>query len=238
KNFGFSKLLVVSPSFDINNDDCRKYAMHAQEIIENAEIFENFEDAIRNIDYVVGTTSKDSKHEKHHLRKAIDVRKFAKEIYKIEGKVGIAFGREDYGLLNEELKKCDLIVKIPTTKEYPSLNLSHAVSILLYEIFMNKYKERKKVLADGKEKEKLYEFFRILLDEIDYPEHKKENTEIMFRRIIGRAMLSKWEYHTLMGVFKKAINAAKKNNYFDKSFIILLYSSAILLASSSLFLST
>lgn len=210
KNFGFRNLYVVSPSFDINSDDCRKYAMHAQEIIDNAKIFENFEDAIKDIDYVVGTTSKDSRHEKHHLRKAIDVRKFAKEIYKIEGKIGIAFGREDYGLLNEELKKCDLIVKIPTSKEYPSLNLSHAVSILLYELFMNKYRERKRVLADGKEKEKLYEFFKILLEEIDYPKHKRENTEIMFRRIIGRAMLSKWEYHTLMGVFKKAINSARK----------------------------
>lgn len=210
KNFGFNKLYVVSPSFDINNDDCRKYAMHAQEIIDNAEIFENFEDAVKDIDYVVGTTSKDSKNEKHHLRKAIDVRKFAREIYKIEGNIGIVFGREDYGLLNEELKKCDLIVKIPASKEYPSLNLSHAVNILLYELFMNKYKERKRVLADGKEKEKLYEFFRILMEEVNYPEHKRENTEIMFRRIIGRAMLSKWEYHTLMGVFKKAINAVKK----------------------------
>ncbi|MBC7080681.1 MAG: RNA methyltransferase [Thermoplasmatales archaeon] len=210
KNFGFKKLIVVSPSFDIDSDDCRKYAMHAQEIIDNAKISGRFEDAIKEMDYVVGTTSKESKHEKHHLRKAIDSREFAKEIYKIEGNVGIVFGREDYGLLNEELKKCDLIVKIPTSKEYPSLNLSHAVSILLYELFIHKRKQRKRILADGKEKEKLYEFFRILLEEVDYPEHKKENTEIMFRRIMGRAMLSKWEYHTLMGVLKKAINAVKK----------------------------
>jgi len=61
------------------------------------------------------------------------------------------------------------------------------------------------VLIDGKEKEKLYEFFDKLLDAINYPEFKKENTKILFRRVIGRAMLSKWEYHTLMGVFKKAI---------------------------------
>ena len=74
---------------------------------------------------------------------------------------------------------------------------------------MEKYEPPEFILADGREKEKMYEFFDRLLKAIKYPEHKMENTRIMFRRIMGRAMLSKWEYHTLMGVFKKAIQAAE-----------------------------
>ncbi len=210
KNFGFSNLILVSPKFSLDDEDCIKFAMHAYDIIEKAKVYDNFDEVVKKMDYVVGTSSIESKDDKHHLRKAFTARQFAKEIYKLDGKIGIAFGREDYGLLNEEIKKCDLLVKIPTSDEYPSLNLSHAVCIVLYELFVSKYNPVEINLADGKEKEKLYEFFEKLLDAINYPEHKKENTKILFRRVIGRAMLSKWEYHSLMGVFKKAIQSLKK----------------------------
>ncbi len=207
KNFGFSKLIIVSPYFSLDDENCRKYAMHAQDILDQAKIVRNFEDALKIVDYMVGTSSIESKNDKHHLRKAFTVRKFAEEIKKMEGRIGIAFGREDFGLLNKEIKKCDLLVKIPTSESYPSLNLSHAVCIVLYELFLNLngYSPYEVVLANGKEKEKLYEFFNKLLDVIEYPDFKKERTKILFRRVIGRAMLSKWEYHALMGVFKKAI---------------------------------
>jgi len=49
-------------------------------------------------------------------------------------------------------------------------------------------------------------FFSELLDQINYPEHKKEKTQVMFKRVMGRAIPSKWEYHTLMGVLSKTLN--------------------------------
>lgn len=210
KNLGFSNLVIVNPAFNIQNDECRKFAMHAQDIIDNAIILKNFKEALSKVDYMAGTSAIESKNDKHHLRKSFTPKKFAEEIYKMEGKIGIAFGREDYGLLNEEIKDCDLLIKIPASDAYPTLNLSHAVCIVLYELFVNRYKPKEVLLADGKEKEKLYEFFDLLLQEINYPDFKMEKTSILFRRIIGRAMLSKWEYHTLMGVLKKAIQASRK----------------------------
>ncbi|KAA0003916.1 MAG: RNA methyltransferase [Thermoplasmata archaeon] len=203
-NFDFKDLLIISQSFIIT-DECRKMAVHAQKILDNARIVDSFDEALKNVDYMVGTSSIDTKSEKKHLRRAVSLKKFAQQIYDIEGKVGISFGREDYGLLNEEIKKCDLLVKIPTSETYPSLNLSHAVSIVLYELYSSQRKDIEPRLAGRIEKETLYAHFDKLLDAINYPEHKKENTKILFRRIIGRAMLSKWEYHTLMGVLKKAI---------------------------------
>lgn len=210
KNFDFSNLIIVNPSFDMEHDDCRKFAMHAQEIIDNAIVLETFKKALKKVDYMAGTSAIESKNDKHHLRKSFTPKKFAEEIYKMEGRIGIAFGREDYGLLNEEIKNCDLLIKIPASEVYPTLNLSHAVCIVLYELFVNRYEPKEVLLADGKEKEKLYEFFDLLLKEINYPDFKMEKTKILFRRIIGRAMLSKWEYHTLMGVLKKAIQASRK----------------------------
>jgi len=206
-NFGFNDLVIVSPSFTIDAE-CRKMAVHAQKILDNALILKSFDEALKHVDYMVGTSSIDTKSEKRHLRKAVSLKKFAQQIYDMEGKVGISFGREDYGLLNEEIKRCDILVKIPTDEAYPSLNLSHAVSIFLYEIYSSQplQEENNESRRAGRiEKETLYAHFDKLLDVINYPEHKKENTKILFRRIIGRAMLSKWEYHTLMGVLKKAM---------------------------------
>ena len=210
KNFGFQHMILVNPAFSLDDDECRKFAVHAQDILDNATILSHFDEAAVKMDYMVGTTSIESRNDKHHLRKAFLAKDVATDIYKISGNIGIAFGREDYGLLNEEIKNCDILVKIPTSDVYPSLNLSHAVCIVLYELFVSRHEPKELILADGKEKLKLYDFFDRLLNSTSYPEFKKESTNILFRRIIGRAMLSKWEYHTLMGVFKKSIEAGKQ----------------------------
>lgn len=136
---------------------------------------------------------------------------FAKKIFDVEGKVGLVFGREDYGLFNEEIADCDIMLKIPTSESYSSLNLSHAVTVVLYSIYLKKaYIPKRRRSLGSLEKEKLYEFFGQLLDDIDYPPHKKEHTKIMFKRIMGRAIPSKWEYHTLMGVFSKTLGKIKR----------------------------
>jgi len=169
------------------------------------------------MDYLAATSSIESKTDKKHLRNPIIIESFAKKIFELEGKVGLVFGREDYGLYNEEIAACDVMLRIPTSDSYLSLNLSHAVSLVLYSIYIKREfipKERRNI---GKiEKGKLYEFFSDLLEETNYPEHKKENTKIMFKRMMGRAMPSKWEYHTLMGVFSRALgkirNQKEKEN--------------------------
>ena len=124
---------------------------------------------------------------------------------------GLFFGREDYGLFNEEIAACDVMIRILTSESYPSLNLSHSVGLVLYSLYVKKNFPTKKKRKIGKiEKKKLFEFFSELLEEIDYPKHKKEKTKIMFRRVMGRSMPSKWEYHTLMGVFNKTLEKLRK----------------------------
>jgi len=202
-NFGLQDLIVVNPTCDIDTDECRKMAVHAQQIIDNATILSTFEEAAQQVDYLAGTSATISQSDKKHLRGALSVHDFARDIYSLEGVIGVAFGREDYGLFNHEIERCDLLVNIPTAGIYHSLNLAHATTIVLYELWIQQYKVAEPRYADRLEKEKLYHSFDNLLERIDYPEHKKKKTAIMFKRIIGRAMLSKWEYHTLMGVLKK-----------------------------------
>ena len=91
-----------------------------------------------------------------------------------------------------------------------SLNLSHAVGIVLYTLYLtaNESNDEKRSL-DKIEKRHLFNAFSSLLEEINYPEHKKEKTQVMFKRIMGRAFPSKWEYHTLMGVIRTAAEKLK-----------------------------
>jgi TrmH family RNA methyltransferase len=208
-NFDFKNLYLVNPcNLD---DECYTRAMHAKKILDNAKIFSSFEDAVKKLDYLVATSSIESQNDKRHLRNALLLDELASKIFEIDGKVGIIFGREDYGLYNEEIAACDIMLRIPASELYLSLNLSHAVALVLYVLYTNKLFTAKEKRYIGKiEKEKLFEFFSDLLNEINYPEHKKENTKVMFKRIMGRAMPSKWEYHTLMGVFSKALDNIKK----------------------------
>ncbi len=203
-NFDFDKLYLVNPCE--LDDECYARSIHATKILDEAEIFSSFKEAIKNIDYLVATSSIEAKTDKKHLRNPVLIEEFADKIFEVEGEIGLVFGREDYGLYNEEIAACDTMLRIPTSESYLSLNLSHAVSLVLYSIYIKREFTPKERRYIGKiEKEKLYEFFSNLLEEINYPEHKKENTKIMFKRIMGRAMPSKWEYHTLMGVFSRTL---------------------------------
>jgi len=208
-NFDVEHLYLVNPC-ELDNV-CYARAMHATKILDNAQTFSCFEDAIENLDYLVATSSIESKTDKRHLRNPLILEDFSEKIFDVKGKVGLVFGREDYGLFNEEIAACDIMLKIPTSESYLSLNLSHAVTIVLYSIYLKKacIPERRRAIG-SLEKQKLLEFFAQLLDDIDYQPHKKEHTKIMFKRIMGRAMPSKWEYHTLMGVFSKTLGKIKQ----------------------------
>jgi tRNA/rRNA methyltransferase len=208
-NFDVEKLYLVNPC-ELDNV-CYARAMHATKILDDAKTFSCFEDAVKNLDFLVATSSIESKTDKRHLRNPVFLKDFAEKIFDVNGKVGLIFGREDYGLFNEEIAHCDIMLKIPTSESYPSLNLSHAVTIVLYSLYLKKASIPARRRPIGPlEKQKLYEFFEQLLDNTDYPSHKKEHTTIMFKRIMGRAMPSKWEYHTLMGVFSRALGKIKR----------------------------
>ncbi len=135
-------------------------------------------------------------------------KEFAEKIKDVDGKIALLFGREDFGLDKEIIKRCDFLVTIPANPAYSILNISHAAAILFYELHSSgvvKWEARK---AGDLEKDKLYEYFSMLLDAIDYPPHKKEKTKVMFRRLIGRAVPTTWEFHTLMGVIDGAVKKA------------------------------
>ncbi|RLF53875.1 MAG: RNA methyltransferase [Thermoplasmata archaeon] len=199
KNFGVKDLIMVNPC-EID-DTAYMMAMHARDILENSRIFPDLESALNEIDLAVATTSVIEEHRKACLRKAYTLKEFVEDVRDFGGRVGLIFGREDYGLYNHEIKECDILLTIPTSKEYPSLNLSHAVGIVLYELFSSKFDRRVRDRNIGTvEKRKMMETLRDILDHLEYPDHKRGKAEITLRRVIGRAKLTELEYHLLMGI--------------------------------------
>lgn len=212
-NFSIENLYLVDP-VQID-DEAEKRAMHAKDVLENAEIVDDYEGLVSRFDLVIGTSGINTEKRKKFLRKAETAEDLAESLSDYEGEVALVFGREDKGLNNEELKKCDRLVRIPASEDYPILNLSHAVGIVLYEIFKEKGDEivkHEEFSSEKSERERLHRSFSDILDEIRYPEHKHDRTEIMFRRILGRASLTKWEYHRLMGVFSQISKEIKDND--------------------------
>ncbi len=208
RNFGARELVLVKPC--PIGDEAYKRAMHGVDVLQAARTKASFGDAARGCDFVVGTSGIDTRSEKRFARISVTPRDMAARVAPLQGTVGVAFGREDFGLLEGELARCDLLVTIPAAEDYPILNLSHAATVLLYELFAARSSGRSRRTASGLEKEKLNEAFAALLEVTHYPDHKRARTKIMFRRLMGRAVPSAWEYHAFMGTLQRATNRIRR----------------------------
>jgi TrmH family RNA methyltransferase len=208
KNFGVEDLVLVNPC--PLGVEARQRAMHGADILEAAKIVPDFESSIEDADLIVGTSGVDTQSEKRFNRIAVRPREFAAKIQEADGVVALLFGREDFGLLDAELRRCELLVKVPAADEYPILNLSHAATILFYELFVGKAPSKAARQISAVERERLHTALSDLLDATDYPAHKRPRTKIMVRRLLGRAVPSKWEFHALMGVFQRATKRIRR----------------------------
>ena len=199
KNFGFARLVLIDPCKLGNEAKAR--ASHAQDILLNAEVC-TIEDVFARSSIVVATTGQVSKSVCTPMRMPFySPRELQERIGAAEGRISILFGRENWGLNNDEVKKSDIICTIPTADEYPILNLSHAVGIVCYELANLPSTEYR--LASPYEMGHLYRHIDRFLDSVHHPAFKRENTMIMIRRILGRAGLTTREASTVHGLLRR-----------------------------------
>ncbi|MCL1984681.1 MAG: RNA methyltransferase [Methanomassiliicoccaceae archaeon] len=206
-NFDLDELYLVDPC-EIGDDAYRR-AKHGSHLLRDAVTVNTLEEAVGGCSFVVGTSGIVTKGENNYVRVPMAVSDFAEKMNDFEGKAAIVFGREDIGLLQDELARCDLLITVPASETYPVLNLSHAATIVMYEI--SGCVAASPTPAEPDERERMMRFFDDLLDAIDYPEQRRGTTAVMFRRMLGRAVPTKWEYATLLGVFGDAAKLIKKN---------------------------
>ncbi|MCC7551677.1 MAG: TrmJ/YjtD family RNA methyltransferase [Methanobacterium sp.] len=203
KNFGLNQLILINPC-SLENEAYYQ-AMHAREIIYNHQEYSTLGEflEINRIDFAVGTTGT-AGGSYNVPRIAVTPENLAQSL-NVEGDVALVFGREGDGLTNHELELCDVVVSIPTHDSYPILNITHAAAIIFYELFKmeKEYPVEDLDEASLEEKQSLIEYMDDVLDNLDYPPHKKKNASTVFRRIMGRAFISGREAHTLKGMFRR-----------------------------------
>ena len=207
-NFGFRRLVLVDPC--PIGDEAVKRAMHGADILAGARTVPDLDGALRGADLVAGTTGIATRNEKKFLRIALTPSEFARRVRAMDGTLAVLFGREDFGLRDEELARCDLLVSIPASPRYPILNLSHAAAIVLSELFTAGAPAIRGRKASAREKEVLHRALADLMEASRVPAHKRARNAVMFRRLVGRAVPSKWEFHALMGVLTRATKSIRR----------------------------
>jgi len=206
-NFDFEELYLVDPC--AVGDDAYRRAKHGSDVLDKAITVGTMSEAVEDCFLVAGTSGITTKGDRNYTRVPVPVREFAQQVSGYEEKIAMVFGREDIGLFQEELNRCDLLINVPTSETYPILNLSHAATLVMYELFQFGNITRRPEPAERKEKEYMFSFFDELLDAVDYPEHRRGDTSVMFRRMMGRSIPTKYEYNTIMGIFGDASKIIK-----------------------------
>ncbi|MCL2442783.1 MAG: RNA methyltransferase [Treponema sp.] len=132
KTMGLFNLRLASP-LPLTIEKISARAVNSMDIWENADIFDNLADAVADCSIVVGTTRR-----RGHNRKSVSMtpRDLALWLTQRPGPAAIVFGNERTGLEEAELELCNFASHIPVSETQPSLNLSHAVQIYAYELFL------------------------------------------------------------------------------------------------------
>ena len=214
-NFHVNELRIVSPKCDINSLETKKMALKGINFIHECTIHKSLIDSISDCDLVLATCGRIHCSKEYKQDSLENIAKWIGNFKEVKN-LAIIFGREDRGLSNRELLMAHKVFTIDTHKNFPSLNLSHAVSIVLYELSKIAKKDdlkKKKDLdfASSKQIEDSFLEIEKLLLKTGYVLPHTLNAKISkFKKYIHRSETSKHELDILRGIVHQ-INWALEN---------------------------
>lgn len=207
-NFGLSELRLVNPRDGWPNEKARAVASKADHVIDGVKVFDTLEEAIADLNRLLATTAR-----QRDMLKPVLAPDTAAQLVKarmeIDEKVGILFGRERWGLENDEVALADEIITFPVNPAFASLNIAQAVLLMSYEWMRTSVEEGKTRFEAPKSnpasRESLISFFSHLEDALDeakyfYPAEMRERMTINLRNIFTHAGLQEQEIQSLHGV--------------------------------------
>ena len=217
KNMGFTRLTLVAP-LEYPAPEATWRAASAIDVLEQARVVSTLDEAIADCQFVVGTSAR----ERRIPWPVQDARRCAERIAAHSGseRIAILFGREDRGLLNEELQRCNLHCHIPTHEGYASLNLAMAVQIVTYELRMAALGEQTALAEDAEwdtpfataeDMTRFYQHLEETLVEIGFlkPEAPRQLMPRL-NRLFNRVRLDEMELNILRGVLSETQKAARR----------------------------
>lgn len=208
ENFAAGPLYLVNPEADPFCREALRRSTHGQHRLHEAQVVSALEDGLAGCVYAVGTSRWTGPV---HQRENLTPRDLGRTLSPVlaQGEVALLFGTEDNGLSREELLTCDAIVQIPGNPAYPTLNLSHAVAVCLYEAFVTLATQRHtddttrpvSEPADLAMMTRLMDKLQHALLTLGYLRPEKPD-HLMFpiRAILSRAQLTRTEAQILIGL--------------------------------------
>jgi len=205
KNTGFENLRIVGTG----SLSQKSYltAVHAREILENAEFYDRLDEAIADLHLVFAATSK--------KRKNFVLLTLEESVTKMfqfphSTKIGLLFGCERTGLTSEELKGVNFIFSISQASKQPSYNLSSAVLLTLFQIFNYLQKGEAIVREQPISREEQEECIRLILRKLEEKKfiHKGNKSHVteMIHDLFGRLGLSSRDRRLLLALFSKGVD--------------------------------
>ena len=207
-NFALARLRIVNPRDGWPNVSAQRAAAGADAVLDRVELFDSVAQAVADLTLLFATTARAHDQAKPVVAPDAAAREIASGIAG-GGKVGILFGRERYGLQNEEVALADRIITFPVNPGFASLNLAQAVLLMGYEWFKLSTEgalpfampER----SERASQHQMQAFFDNLVRELDRveflrPAEKRETMLVNLRNIFSRMEPTKQDMHTLHGV--------------------------------------
>lgn len=209
KNFGLADLVLVKPRCRIGTT-ARKFALHAQDLLATAPRVRSVGAAVGDCVLVLGTSNRTGPYHDPNLLPAEGLALIAERLR--HGPVAVLFGREDFGLSQEDLTHCQGTIRIPTSPAFSSLNLAQAVALFCYEAwqalaplaFAPPPARPGPLMQPASEAEldRLYAHMFKVLTTCEFLLHNNpDRTLQVLRTVFGRMGLSKREIRVLMGMF-------------------------------------
>jgi tRNA (cytidine32/uridine32-2'-O)-methyltransferase len=190
KNMGLSSLYLVEPKEHPTLEAYRR-SVGAIDVLDNAVVVDDLHQAISGCVWVAGTSARLRTIEWPIFEPRQCVQQCVE--YLDQGEVAIVFGRENSGLTNDEMEKCNALLHIPTNPEYSSLNLAAAVQVVCYEFRLalineksaksKSNKHREDALANSDQLDGLYKHLHEALDSLGF--FGTNNPNVVMRRLKG-----------------------------------------------------
>jgi TrmH family RNA methyltransferase len=202
KTMGLSDLVVINGPKDFAGHQQAIMMGHgAHELLKGARAVSTWEEATEGLHWLVGTTHRKRRPQ---FPQAVEARQAAVKIAEFSqtNRVGIVFGREEAGLTDAELRRCHDVASVPQAAEHPSLNLSQAVMLFAYEVYLASLGEVPKpryTLATVHEMELVLKHLAESLGKVGFRPHQGDPESFLrsLRRVIGRAPLEKRDCNVL-----------------------------------------
>lgn len=216
-NFGLSDLVLVRPAEGIFDDPrLEPMARTAAQIARGARVAGTLAEALADVELALGFTTRLGRRRNDGLELREAVEAAAREAPC--ARIAAVFGREDAGLTTAELDLCHWLVRIPTTRDLPSLNLAQAVGLFAYEVRTARLRDtpesEPRRLATVAELEGLYAHFERVLWRIGFIEEERPDRMMnQVRRIFSRRIPGPRDVRILRGILSKvelAIERARR----------------------------